>query len=258
MMPPDMLEGGAYPKPWPLFWAASALATGYLFVALAVRWRGWARGLPLGAAAPAPRGRILGIWVAEALGQRQILRISRVRWLAHLAISCGFCALGLLSIFHVLLQTLDASGSGLAAWLLRGGGRLALKGWGNAAGLALLAGLLLALARRLARPPVGAADADERDSPLVLSLLCLTMTGFLLEGLRLAAGASAAAAQQLRPWLTALWTVHGLGGVALVAWLPNSRLLHAALAPLVVALNARAEHGRKDLSWPPPPKLKAS
>jgi hypothetical protein len=85
----------------------------------------------------------------------------------------------------------------------------------------------------------------------VLFLLVLTLSGFLLEGLRHAlAAASPQAGAALRPWLTALWTAHGLGGVALVAWLPRSTLLHALLAPLVIALNARSEHPRRDLYWP--------
>jgi hypothetical protein len=253
-----MTDGGAYPKPWPLFWAASALATGYLVSALALGWRRFVRGLPLCPAPPAPRGRVLGIWLAEVLAQRQIRRLSRVRWAAHLGICCGFVALGLLSGVEVLLQGLDrvGPGAGAAAWLLRGEGNLALKAWGNAAGLLLLVGLALALWRRLVQGPGAAAESAESDAPLVLFLLWLTLSGFLLEGLRRAAGASPAAAAQLRPWLTALWTVHGLSGVALVAWLPHSRLLHAALAPLVVALNARAEHERKDLTWPLP-RLKA-
>ena len=94
-----------------------------------------------------------------------------------------------------------------------------------------------------------AAESRESDTPLLLFLLWLTLSGFLLEGLRVAASATPAAAAALIPWLTALWTIHGLSGVALVAWVPHSTLLHGLLAPLVIALNARAEHARKDLAW---------
>ena len=58
----------------------------------------------------------------------------------------------------------------------------------------------------------------------------------------------------LLPWLTALWTVHGLSGVALIVVLPHSSLMHAIIAPLVIALNARNEHARKDLSCQGPAK----
>ena len=96
-----------------------------------------------------------------------------------------------------------------------------------------------------------ADDTQEADLPLVLVLLSLTLSGFLLEALRHAlASATPEGAAALRGWLTVLWTIHGLGGVALVAWLPHSSLMHALLAPLVIALNARREHPRRDLYWP--------
>jgi hypothetical protein len=79
----------------------------------------------------------------------------------------------------------------------------------------------------------------------------LTLSGFLLEGLRLAIAPPAPySAEPLLPWLTALWTVHGLSGVALIVILPHSKLMHSLLAPLVIALNARNEHARKDLYCP--------
>jgi hypothetical protein len=255
-----MLEQLDYPKPWPLFWAASALAIGYLAAALALRLRGWARGLRRGPAPAAAPGTIVRIWLAEVAAQRQIRQLSRLRWAAHLAICCGFLALGLLSATQVVLHALErlTPDSAIAAGALRGGGRLALKTWGNASGLVLLVGLVLALARRFVRRAEPAGETGESGTPLVLFLLWLTLSGFALAYVRLLAGARPAAAGALRPWLTALWTTHGFGGVALVAWLPRSGLLHAVLAPLVIALNARAEHARKDLYWPDTADVRAS
>jgi hypothetical protein len=256
-----MPESALYPKPWALLWVAAALALSYVAVELARKWRGWARG---GSLVPEPRparGRVSGIVLAELLLQRQLLQLSPVRWAAHLAIVWGFLGLSLLSAAHVLLPALAAVSldGGLAAWLLRGEGRAAAKAWGNGWGLVLLAGLALALLRRLARRPVPGEEAKEADLPLVLALFALTASGFLLEALRhtLAAAAPADAAA-LRPWLSALWTAHGLGGVALVAWFPRSTLLHALLAPLVIALNARHEHSRRDLYWPPTARRRAT
>ena len=252
-----MPQSDAYQKPWGLFWVAATLALGYLAAALALKLRGWARGAPLLPAPRPARGRVAGIWLVETLLQRQLLQLSRLRWAAHLAIVWGFLGLSFLSALHVILPALAALSldGGLAAWLLRGEGRAAGKAWGNACGLLLLAGLLLALARRLARPRTpaqGPEEAPEADLPLVVSLLVLTLSGFALEGLRHALAASGPEdAAALRPWLTALWTAHGLGGVALVAWLPRGTRLHVLLAPLVIALNARNEHPRRDLYWPP-------
>ena len=246
-----MVESVVYPKPWPLFWAAGALALGYLVVVLALRWRLWARGMSLPAPPPAPRGKVAGIWFVEGFAQPQLLRLSRLRWAAHIGIFWGFLALVLLSTLHVGLRLLESLGldGGAAGWLLRGDGRVALKLWGNVFGLVLLAGLLLGLARRVVPGAAPADESRESDGPLLFFLLWLTLSGFLLEGLRVAAGADPAAAAALRPWLTALWTIHGLSGVGLVAWVPHSTLLHGLLAPLVIALNARNEHARKDLAW---------
>lgn len=248
-----MVESVAYPKPWAVLWVATVLALAYVVVALALKVRGWARGAPL---LPAPRpaaGRIAGIWLAEVLVQPQLLGLSRLRWAAHLAIVWGFAGLSLLSAAHVVLPVLAALSldGGAAAWILHGEGRAVGKAWGNLWGLVLLAGLALALLRRLLPRPEPADDAKEADLPLVLVLLALTLSGFLLEGLRHAlAAADPVRAAALRPWLTALWTAHGLGGVALVAWFPRSTLLHALLAPVVIAINARNEHPRRDLYWP--------
>jgi nitrate reductase gamma subunit len=256
------MEGtGAYPKPWGLFWGVAAPAVTYATVALALKWRGWARGTPAPSVTDPPGARVAKIWAAEVLAQRQLLQLSRLRWAAHLAIVWGFVGLSILSALHVVLPALAALAldGGLADWFLLGRGRAVAKAWGNGWGLVLLAGLALAILRRLVRPREPSAEAKEADLPLVLGLFVLTLSGFLLEGLRHAlatAGPERAAA--LRPWLTALWTAHGLGGVALVAWLPRSSLLHALLAPLVIALNARQEHSRRDLYWPPPAPRRAT
>jgi hypothetical protein len=248
-----MFGSAGYSKPWAVLWAATALATGYLAVALVRRIRGYARGALLPPAAAAPPGRIARIWLAETFAQRQLLQLSGVRWCAHLCIFWGFAALTCLSAAHVglqLLETLALDGGG-AAWFLRGEGRVFAKAWGNGFGLVLLAGLLLALLRRLSPRPAPAGESRESDLPGVLLLLVLTLSGFLLEGLRHAFDSAApATAAAFGPWLGVLWTCHGLGGVALVARFAHGPQVHALLAPLVLALNARSEHARKDLSWP--------
>ena len=151
-----MTENVIYPKPWPLFWVAGVLALGYLVAMMALKWRGWARGMSLPAPPPHPRGKVAGIWLVGVFAQPQLLLLSRLRWAAHIAIFWGFLALVLLSTLHVGLRLLEylALDGGAAAWFLRGDGRAALKVWGNVFGLVLLAGLLLGLARRVIAPGV--------------------------------------------------------------------------------------------------------
>ncbi|MHB8835121.1 MAG: hypothetical protein ACYC9Y_05355 [Candidatus Methylomirabilia bacterium] len=250
-----MLEITSYPKPWLLLQIAEVLALGYLVLLLAHRVRGWARGSRLNPLPPLVPGKIARIWFLEVFAQPQIKRLSRTRWAAHLCIFWGFLSLSALSLFLAGLRFVEARalGDGRAAWLLHGDGNLVVKIWGNGFGLVLLAGLLLALARRLRPLPTSTGDAKEADTPLLVFLLWLTLSGFLLEGLRIAAASPATpAAGALRPWLTALWTIHGFSGVALIVLLPHSKLMHGVLAPLVIALNACNEHARKDLSCPVP------
>ena len=252
-----MLESITYPKPWPLLQIADVLALGYASLVLARRARGWARGARLNPAPPIAPGNVAKIWFLEVFAQPQIKRLSRTRWAAHLCIFWGFLSLSALSLFLGGLRLLEsrAPGGGVAAWFLRGDGNVIVKLWGNGFGLVLLVGLLLALARRFGPRSAPAEDSKETDTPLLVLLLWLTFSGFLLEGLRVAfASLAPHSAAPLLPWLTALWTVHGLSGVALIAMLPHSSLMHAIVAPLVIALNARNEHARRDLSCPVPGK----
>ena len=255
-----MLESVGYPKPWLLISGLPRpLRPASLFLVLARRIRGWARGSRLNAAPPPVPGKVAKIWFLEVFAQPQLKRLSRTRWAAHLCIFWGFLSLSALSLFLAGLRLIEsrALDGGRAAWFLRGDGNVIVKIWGNGFGLVLLAGLLLGLARRFGPRPAPAEDSKETDTPLLVFLLWLTLSGFLLEGLRLAIASPAPhSAGPLLPWLTALWTVHGLSGVALIVLLPHSKLMHAILAPLVIALNARNEHARKDLSCPSPAKDK--
>ena len=144
----DTLE---YPKPWLLLQIAEVLALGYVGVVLAIRVRGWARGSRLNSMPPFVTGNVAKIWFLEVFAQPQIKRLSRTRWAAHLCIFWGFLSLSVLSLLLAGLRAIEARapGGGSAAWLLRGDGNVIVKIWGNGFGLVLLAGLLLALARRV-------------------------------------------------------------------------------------------------------------
>ena len=187
-----MLESVVYPKPWLLFWAAGALSLGYLVVVLALRWRLWARGLSLPAPPPHPRGKVAGIWFVEVFAQPQLLRLSRLRWAAHIGIFWGFLALvcsprstsacGCSSTWRSTAARPPGSCAATGASPSRPGGtssawccsRGCCSGW-----------------RAGSSPRAAPADESrESDGPLLFFLLWLTLSGFLLEALRVAAGAT--------------------------------------------------------------------
>lgn len=257
-----------YPKPVLLITAADILAVCYLLYALNRKLCGWLRGTASHSDAPAgPLGGMLKIWLMEVFLHRQLWVLSPGRWLVHAMIFWGVLSLTALSASLFLVRNLAVLGVDYGAFGVFQGseGSALVKIWGDGAGLVLFLGLAAAVFRRYALRPAQQIT-EQFDAFLLFFLLWLTLTGFALEGLRIAASASGAgrysfvaslfvragtfSPHEAAPWLTALWTIHGLSGVALVVYLPHSKLIHSILAPLVIAMNAGQEHERKDLYWP--------
>jgi nitrate reductase gamma subunit len=264
-----------YPKPWFLFWATVILAHGYMDYALYRKWKNWNQGIPQPAASRGKWGRALKIWAAEVFLQRQLFGLSSFRWLIHLLIFFGFIALAFLSLstFFLKLSNYLGTGSGLAHYFLQGNGYILIKVWGDSFGLALLLGLAIAGMRRFVFRPVQQVN-DQADVFLIFFLLWLTLSGFMLEGLRLALVPGELARysfvgrffippgthtlEEMKPWLTLLWIMHSFTGIGILVYLPHSKLLHSILSPLVIAMNAIEEHEREDLYWPDIAKHRAT
>ena len=121
-------------------------------------------------------------------------------------------------------------------------------------GVMIISGVLLALFRHLFDRPHGIAGLPRR-SYLALALLGgIVVTGFILEGMRIAmTGATGSAAFAFVGFgLSKLftnpgavsdgygygWYVHAVLTGAFIVFLPFSRLLHIILSPVVLALNA--------------------
>lgn len=256
-----------YPKPWLLFWGVMLICYGYMDYAFFRKWRSWKRGERRPLPEVKNRARIIKIWLAEVLFQRQLLGLSFFRWLAHIFVFWGFIGLAALSLSTFLLRPLDYLGidGGLADFIFRQEGHLVAKVWGDAFGLALLLGLVLALFKRVVVRPARQSSAP-MDTALLGALLWLTLSGFALEGVRLSPAPPELAqysfvgrffippgmheGEHLKTWMTMLWTAHGLSAAFFIAYLPHSKLLHSLLAPLVIALNAVEEQEREDLYWP--------
>lgn len=180
----------------------------------------------------------------------------------HLAISSGFAVLFAGSVL-VQVDAYLLRPRGIA--LLQGRADQVVQATLDAFGLVFVAGLGLALHRRLRTRPAH-FEARLESLLVLLSLLCLGVTGFLLEGLRLAlearpSGPSAFAGYALshliRPRLAphagfvayrALWWSHAVLAFGLLAAIPYTRLIHMILSPLNILVSS--PRPRPDLRAP--------
>jgi hypothetical protein len=264
-----------YYKPWLVFWAAAVLCHLYMDSRLVRKWRSWSRGIEQQTVQSVDKMRVVKIWLAEVLFQRQLFGLSSFRWFIHVLIFWGFIGLSFLSISTFILRPLGYLGidGGSTNYFLHDGGYKFIKIWGDSFGLALLVGLIVAMVRLFIIRPEQ-LERGRIDIILLIFLLWLTLSGFALEGLRLSLSspellrysfvgrffvpAGYHTKAQLQPWLTALWTIHALGGVSFLAYLPHSKLLHSLVAPLVISMNAAEETDRKDIYWPDIKKYRAT
>lgn len=190
--------------------------------------------------------------------QRRLYRESPLRWTVHALIFFPF-------LFRFVWGLLGLTGSLLSPaqewpWLLLD------KNWGIGAflfdlsGLALLMGLLLA-AVLWRREKSAAANAPRHDWPALYLLLGITLTGFVLEGMRIAltgmpegsgyAFAGHVLALGLAPLGQATlariygwgWYVHAVLTALTVAYIPFSQLRHMFTAPLFLLVQTiRGRH----------------
>ncbi len=125
-------------------------------------------------------------------------------------------------------------------------------------GVMIISGVLLALSRYLLDRSHGIAGLPRRSYLALVLLGGIVLTGFVLEGMRIAmTGAAGSAAyafvgfgiSKLFPHPEALkdiygygWYVHAVLTGAFIVFLPFSRLLHIILSPVVLALNAVSRH----------------
>ena len=243
-----------------IFHGLSALALAVFLAGVIGRVRFWlsaADGAPAGEPPAEPlrrqawaaarflfRPQTLRVLFWNGLAMRQVWRESRLRWLVHLTIAWSFAGLfavgslgNFVADFGVPLEKDDA-------WF---------AAFNDAAALALLAGLGLALVRRYLVPPRHARTVLE-DGVVLAFLALLAVSGLFVEAGRLLdEGATASTSgyaflgyplsQALEPlewdWGLAgdwLWWTHAVASLGLVAYLPYSKLLHMFTSPVTIAL----------------------
>ncbi len=247
-------------------WLAVALYFGTVAALGIAARRGWPhlrailRGRPA-----APRGRPgaaeIGRRLAvEVLGHRTLLR-DRYAGVMHLLLMYGFLGLFLATLLVFVHDTLRS--------FLFGVTYLVFKVLANLAGLAFLAGLVMALARRRAARTPRLERQPEVEAVLWL-LVVVTVTGFLVQGARIAAtqrpfdaagfvgyllalgwwsaGLPPAAAARLHRWL---WGLHAAAVMASFASLTASGLRHIGFGTANLLLRSAVPAGVPRSVFPP-------
>lgn len=198
--------------------------------------------------------------VVRILLQGQLYRQSRLRWLMHVSIYWGFIALFIQTALLSSLQYIIPAGSPIAVFFLQDWGLQLLDIWGDFWGLVMLFGLVIALIRRYVVISEQLSTLAE-DAVVLWLLLAVVLTGFLAEGVRISLEGQAIGTDYsfigimvaklnssllgIANKMVMFW-VHGVISLALISYLPFSKLVHVFTAPGEIILSSRQEGSKKE------------
>lgn len=221
-----------------LFYVLAAIGTAVCLYGLYRRYRFWSAGWR----DKRPGGFDLGLVVRRVLLNASILSGDPLGGVTHLAIMWGFCLL----FVGTAMSTIDH-------WIisyLRGNLYLGYAFVLDIAGIALLAGVVLAYLRRYVWKRDRMVTVT-RDHVVLALLLFIGVTGFLVEGMRLRAQIlSWREPSPVGLWIASIsgldeagarsahavwWWLHALASVALIGYFPFSKFIHVFAAPVNVA-----------------------
>ena len=180
---------------------------------------------------------LIRIFITEAVFQKRLLNISKLRWFAHFCIFISMIALTVLTTlgFYVLhLRPMDL--------FISGWGRKWIIDFANELfGFLLITGLIIALLRRPAMRNTG-RNTEWEDIFAVIFLFIVALTGFMLEGIRFDIfdpysflGSIFGRVMFHRFDYNTFWVVHTILSSAFIAYIPYSRLIHIFTTPLITA-----------------------
>ena len=205
-------------------------------------WRRYRAYIRREASDPAAMRRSL---VDEVLLHRALFRASPLRWLRHTLIFWGFAAMFVTELVAVLVRDGFPAFGWRDVWREPGHPvRLAFEWAYDVTGAMIVAGCLLALAWRAAVN--GRPERKYADTPTTLFLLAVAATGFVVEGLRIAAAPGSADATPVGRAMArlveetgiagagvhaSLWLVHAIGACLFIAYVPAMRMIHSCATP---------------------------
>lgn len=243
-----------------------------LVKANAVSWDRYRRFIDRDHADPAAMRKTL---IDEVITHRSLWQTSKLRWIRHTLIFWGFAGMFVLELAAVFVREAVPAFGWSDVWRVPGHPlRLMFDLGYDLTGLMMLLGCILALYWRYTVR--GKPERKYADTPMVLFLGFVVVTGFMLEGWRLAQlpGASEQAFSFVGLWFAALmsgagltsaglhqplWLVHVVASCALIAYLPATRLIHTCATPLGRLMNSQKgllqakKHGVLAGLWRHPP-----
>ena len=197
--------------------------------------------------------RMVRLLFYEAILQRKLLRESRLRWFIYLSESFGFMAL-----FFVFLVFVFTRFVFKIDFFITGAGGLILDFLMDFLGLLIFSGTIASFLRRSIKGPNMITERE--DLVAVLLLFLIVVTGFLLEGFRMAVlpvtfesyfsfvGLALASLFRLIPlaWTNIhfyTWVVHATIVFVFLAYIPFSKFIHFIGCPVSILASSSDPQG---------------
>ena len=198
-------------------------------------------------------GSMIKALILDALLQVQLFKQSIVRWVMHFCIFWGFMGLLAHTTLLAIMSHFLSPDLSFTQYIFLGSGRQILDVWGDLWGLILLIGVAIALLRRYIFK-AEQLDTIASDTTAILFLLFIGLTGFFAEAQRLAPldfqpymrysfiGSPLASVIRSIPSLainyySIVW-IHTLISLVFLAYIPFSKMFHAFVSPVEIALDA--------------------
>lgn len=189
----------------------------------------------------------------EVLLHRSLFQVSPFRWVRHQLILWGFGLMFAVELMAVGVREAWPSFGFTDVWRIPDHPvRLAFDFAFDLTGLMILLGCILALVFRAMVN--GKPEQKYTDTPTAVFLLAVVLTGFILEGLRIAAApgfdhaasfvgvafaAAVPAGLSLSESHAFMWYTHMLLSCAFIAYVPAKRLVHSCATPIGRMVNSQ-------------------
>jgi len=241
---------------WKIFWVMTAMAGFIFLVGMINNVMLWKLGKSPSLKGKLKWGPVLKAILNEVILEKSILKTSFIRWAVFFGVSMGFVFLFTIFLAFISLKLfigldfIEPSSFHLTLDLLL-----------DLFGLFIMIGILLAILRRY----VLRSDQMEnltQDTVAVIFIFLIILSGFLLEGFRLATLPPCSAIKfsfigsmigsYLRaielPWTVYhfyLWIFHGFISLAFIAYIPFGKIIHFIACPISIAATISDEANLK-------------